>query len=609
MIFVSYSHEDGREALVEVQRQFGVLKEQSIELWSDERIKPGDDWRLQLREALSSSRLAVLIITPGFLQSQFVLNHEVPTILRRNQTGGMLVLPLYWTACHYKILPWLSEMQLIAANNESIGLLSYQERAKLLAKAVGECAQQLAETISVKIDDRLISLPRIIVSKRRVSNENPRGFIDFWFGAFKPPQARDPFSPIIAAARDNILDLRGLGLVRVPTNIPNFGEFDVIDLRDNEIESLPDLNKILSRKFKETLALRHKDYRVQLANIQRRSRGRRSKPEPAAQPNVAKPTEPNSGLYLAGNPFIDPLLRAAAEQNQPAATLDVLAYCRGDKKKLQDKFKIATPPVTMNSVRNAALAEAEEQGGELGLGPNKLHDLPDPKLLQQLADAKQKLVILVDRMIIQSLPGNSPPILRNTLGLYLEEISAQRPIPAMLDMYSNVILASVDDRDTREVLGGPLIKAFLEFDQAHPTYMRIYNRYQERDEILEACEIDLETTLISDFSSKFNEAASLFRSEMGRSVLTRAPQDFAEAVSALLTTSEHTTSALRERELRRWAVGGYATLSLLQAFLSDPIRASALTANKQDVEALGESLAEITLWFSGKIKLPEEEAG
>jgi hypothetical protein len=611
MIFVCYSHDDGCEALAEVQRQFGVLGESSIKFWSDKEISPGNDWRHDIWTALSSSRLAVLIITPGFLQSPFVLNVEVPNILRRYQAGGMLVLPIYWTACHYKISPWLSEMQLVTANNDSIGSLPYEERAKLLAKVVGECAQELAQTVSVEVAGNMVSL------RRSPLIETISTAAGYWFSShldYLPRQRRFDavaptklFTPIVSTGKHNILNLRGLGLVRFPTNIPNFQDFETIDLRDNEIETLPDLNKMLSMQF-ANLALRYKEYRIQWANAHRRARGKKRKSEVYPRSNQAMPTEPEGGLYLAGNPFIDPLLKAAADQLQPAATLDVLAYCRGDKKKLAQKFKIDAPPTTVRSVRSAALADAEEQGGELGLGPNKLHDMPDPRLLQKLADARQQLIVVVDKMVIRSIPGNSPPILRNTLRLYLEEIGDQRPIPAMLDMYASVILASVDDRETRELLGALLVKAFLEFEKSHQAYMGIYSKYQERDRILEACEIDFERTPVLEFSAKFNEAASLFRSDAGTAVLTKAPQEFAEAVSALLTTSEHSASALRERELRRWAVGGYATLSLLQGFLGDPSRTAALTANKQDVDTLRGSLAKITQWFFDKIGLSEEGA-
>lgn len=615
MIFVSYSHADGRLALIEVQRQFGVLNGLSMKIWSDKEIKPGSNWEYEIQDAVSSSRVVILIITPGFLQSDFVLNVEVPEILKRNSNGGMLVLPIYWTACHYSIVPWLRDLQLVTAEGESIGSLNYEERAKILSKIVGDCAEQLARTISVDINGKLILVP-----KNPHKNYQPpdtrimdhfdviRAFMHESSLLQRNRRMGGPFVPLVSTGKDKILDLEGLNIVRFPTNIPEFQEFDVINLRNNQIETVPDLNRMLSKRFKDKMTTEHKDYRLKLASIQRQSHGRRKGISNFEKKSSAGqlPDRPHIGLYLSGNPFIDPILRAAADQDQPAATFDVLAYCRGDRKRLSEKFKIALTSPTVRSVRSAALADAEEQGGELGLGPNKFHDAPDPKLLQKLTDARQQLKILVDRMLIQSMPGNSPPILRNTLALYLDGVDDNRPIPAMLDMYSGVILASIDDADTQEMLGAPLIRAFFEFDNLHRLYMGIYNKYQERDKILESCEIDFNITPVREFSEKFQEAASLFRSEIGRSVLTKAPQEFAQAVSALLAASEHSASALRERELRRWAVGGYATLSLIQGFLDDPSRTIALTADLQDVRNLSKNLDEITKWFMNKIGLSKD---
>src|SRR6476469_5259892 len=88
-IFISYSHEDtawrDRFALMLAPRMNTASK-----LWSDELIPPGARWSEEINTAISSSRVALLLVTPHFLTSTFINETELPEILRQ-QSDGLLV--------------------------------------------------------------------------------------------------------------------------------------------------------------------------------------------------------------------------------------------------------------------------------------------------------------------------------------------------------------------------------------------------------------------------------------------------------------------------------------------------------------------------------------
>lgn len=111
-VFVSYSHlsPNWRERvslhLTPLQRKGLIV------LWDDTLIKTGNDWRDKIDQALALTRIAVLLISPGFMASDFIHDHEMPGLLDRHAKGGLEILPLLVETCDWQIEPWLERIQL-----------------------------------------------------------------------------------------------------------------------------------------------------------------------------------------------------------------------------------------------------------------------------------------------------------------------------------------------------------------------------------------------------------------------------------------------------------------------------------------------------------------
>jgi len=89
-IFVSYSHRDDKWLDVLLQH-LAFLQQQGVNIWTDRRIEPGDRWRDEIADALATAQVAVLLVTPAFLESSFIQDHELPTLLRAAKSEGLVV--------------------------------------------------------------------------------------------------------------------------------------------------------------------------------------------------------------------------------------------------------------------------------------------------------------------------------------------------------------------------------------------------------------------------------------------------------------------------------------------------------------------------------------
>jgi hypothetical protein len=93
-VFVSYSHQDEkwlkelRTTLAHYERD-GQMK---LDLWSDKKISPGDDWREEIEKVLMRSSAAILLVTKDFLASEFIYDRELQPLLALAKEKGTRIL-------------------------------------------------------------------------------------------------------------------------------------------------------------------------------------------------------------------------------------------------------------------------------------------------------------------------------------------------------------------------------------------------------------------------------------------------------------------------------------------------------------------------------------
>jgi len=146
-VFVSYSHQD--EAWKDqIVRHLRVLQLQGeLDLWDDRRIAPGEDWHDAIRQALESSRFALLLVSANSLTSEFILDQEVPELLRRRATEGLRLIPVILRPCAWREIAWLASIQAVPRDGRPLSTLPEHEvDAELAAPAPAAASITVSES-------------------------------------------------------------------------------------------------------------------------------------------------------------------------------------------------------------------------------------------------------------------------------------------------------------------------------------------------------------------------------------------------------------------------------------------------------------------------------
>jgi TIR domain len=100
--FVSYAHEDHamcrqfRAHLAALQRAF------ALEPWTDHEIRTGSQWEARMAAAIAAAEVFVLLVSPYFIESDYVWDTEIPAIQRQRAERGALVLPVVLIPCSWQ---------------------------------------------------------------------------------------------------------------------------------------------------------------------------------------------------------------------------------------------------------------------------------------------------------------------------------------------------------------------------------------------------------------------------------------------------------------------------------------------------------------------------
>jgi Leucine-rich repeat (LRR) protein len=134
-IFISYSHHD-TDWLIRVQKHLRVLANNvaDIDVWADNQIRAGMNWKKEIEKALNEAKIAVLLITTDFLSSDFIRENELPPLLGAAKKDGATILPLIVKPSRFKKIENLSQFQAVNLPEKSLIDMQEGEQEETLVK-------------------------------------------------------------------------------------------------------------------------------------------------------------------------------------------------------------------------------------------------------------------------------------------------------------------------------------------------------------------------------------------------------------------------------------------------------------------------------------------
>jgi WD40 repeat protein len=136
--FISYSHAD-KKYLERLSIHLEYYKrEWKLDIWSDQRIHPGADWKDEIRVAIASAKVAILLVSADFLASKFIADNELPPLLEAAKRDGLVIFPIILSPCAFEDSR-LASYQAINSPSDPLRGMSYSKREatwKKLAKQV-----------------------------------------------------------------------------------------------------------------------------------------------------------------------------------------------------------------------------------------------------------------------------------------------------------------------------------------------------------------------------------------------------------------------------------------------------------------------------------------
>lgn len=111
-------------------------REHDVDVWPTTHIDPGSEWRDEINHAVKKSDIAILLVSPSFMASEFIRDCELPMLLRQRQKDNLLVCPILLYPTSWFNVPWLAELHFLNNPDRPLSELSESEVERALSDAV-----------------------------------------------------------------------------------------------------------------------------------------------------------------------------------------------------------------------------------------------------------------------------------------------------------------------------------------------------------------------------------------------------------------------------------------------------------------------------------------
>ena len=144
-MFISYSRQD-MAWLERVKVHLKPLvREEQLDCWDDNRIRPGARWQREIEAALQAAQVALLLVSPDFYASDYIATEELPRLLAQAEAGGTHILVLLLSPSRFGRDAKLNCFMALPDPKKPLSTLTVAERDDALDRLAQEVERLLDE--------------------------------------------------------------------------------------------------------------------------------------------------------------------------------------------------------------------------------------------------------------------------------------------------------------------------------------------------------------------------------------------------------------------------------------------------------------------------------
>lgn len=157
-VFISFAHADKDYKDTLLKHLVPLVRRKFIQVWNDDNIVAGEDWEGEILKNLHSSDIAILLISPDFLASDFINDFEIPKMLERHERNEIVLIPIIVRPVLFSATE-ISKLQGLPSEGNPISMWSNKDEAwnsvvlelsKIIAKLTDKQSPKINQDEAVK---------------------------------------------------------------------------------------------------------------------------------------------------------------------------------------------------------------------------------------------------------------------------------------------------------------------------------------------------------------------------------------------------------------------------------------------------------------------------
>lgn len=144
LVFISYAHED-----LAMRNEFEVhlktyVVNAGLRLWTDDLIEPGKFWHQGIVDGIQRCTVAVLLLSPQCMASEFIMKNELPWLRERHDRGEIAIVPIHMERCSPAANAWLAASKIKPGIDEAVPPAAKKQDRNTTLLALAKIVNDLA---------------------------------------------------------------------------------------------------------------------------------------------------------------------------------------------------------------------------------------------------------------------------------------------------------------------------------------------------------------------------------------------------------------------------------------------------------------------------------